>query len=207
MGSRSRWTPSRETSGPPVLAPLAGDLVDLVDEDDAVVLDPVERLVHHVVHVHQLLELLVHQDAAGLGHLDRAPLLPAGQHVLQHLGEVDVGPFHALGRLHQLHHREALGRDLDLDLAVVELAVDQHLPQLLARPLRRSSSTAARLRPRLAAAPDDEHRRAVRGRRSRRPASRRRPAAEAAAADRAAARRPAARPGDTPRPRARSGPC
>ena len=37
-GSRSRCTPSRETSAPPALARF-GDLVDLVDEDDAVLLD------------------------------------------------------------------------------------------------------------------------------------------------------------------------
>ena len=39
IGSRSRCTPSRETSGP-LAALAAGDLVDLVEEDDAGLLDP-----------------------------------------------------------------------------------------------------------------------------------------------------------------------
>jgi hypothetical protein len=154
--------------GPAGLAPLARDLVDLVDEDDAVVLHPVERLVHHVVHVHQLLELLVHQHPPRLGHLHRAPLLPPRQHVLQHLGEVDVGPLHALGRLDELHHGEALRGDLDLDLAVVEDAVEQHLPELLPRAapalLLRGRGL---LRLRLAGGADHEHGASFRRRRCR----------------------------------------
>ena len=35
IGSRSRWTPWRETSGPRADALVAGDLVELVEEDDA----------------------------------------------------------------------------------------------------------------------------------------------------------------------------
>ena len=46
IGSRSRCTPSRETSGPLRLA-AAGDLVDLVDEDDARLLDAADRLLGH----------------------------------------------------------------------------------------------------------------------------------------------------------------
>ena len=61
--------------------PLAGDLVDLVDEDDAVILDPVERLVHGLVHVHQLAQLLILQNASRLGDLGAAALLLLGQHV------------------------------------------------------------------------------------------------------------------------------
>ena len=54
IGSRSRCTPSRETSGPPALPARAGDLVDLVEEDDAAVLDAVDRLARDLVHVDQL---------------------------------------------------------------------------------------------------------------------------------------------------------
>src|SRR5881397_3493117 len=60
--------------------PLPRDLVDLVDENHAVVLDAVERLVHYVVHVDELLQLLVDQDAPGLVQVHSAPLLLLGQH-------------------------------------------------------------------------------------------------------------------------------
>ncbi len=112
---------------------LAGDLVDLVDEDDAVVLDTVQRLVHDVVHVHQLLQLLVDQDAPRLRDLHRASLLLFRHHLLQHLGEVDVGPLHPLRRLHVLEQREGLLLHFPLHVAVFELAVAQLLAQLLAR--------------------------------------------------------------------------
>src|SRR5213595_1283003 len=71
-------------------APLPRDLVDLVDEDHAVVLDAVERLVHHVVHVDELFQLLVDQDAPRLVQVHGAALFLLGQHLLQQLGEVDV---------------------------------------------------------------------------------------------------------------------
>ena len=60
-GSRSRCTPSRETS-PPTPPSRAGDLVDLVDEDDAVVLDEVDGVAGQRLLVEQLVGLLGHQQ-------------------------------------------------------------------------------------------------------------------------------------------------
>ncbi len=61
-GSRSRCTPSRETSAPP--RPLAGaDLVDLVEKHDAVVLDLADRLLDDRVLVDQLVALLGDEGA------------------------------------------------------------------------------------------------------------------------------------------------
>ena len=97
------------------------------------VLDAIERLVHHVVHVHQLLELFIDQDAARLVQVHGAALLLFGDDLLQHLAEIDVRPFHALGRLHHLEHREALLLDFDLDVPLLELPFLQLLAQLLAR--------------------------------------------------------------------------
>src|SRR5713226_5639144 len=53
IGKRSRCTPSRETSGPPCMPSRPGDLVDLVDEDDAGMLDAMHRLLGHRFHVDQ----------------------------------------------------------------------------------------------------------------------------------------------------------
>ena len=119
--------------GPGALAALAGDLVDLVDEDDAVVFDAVQRLVHHVVHVDQLLQLFVDQDAARLVQMYGAALFLLRDQLLNHFAEIDVRPFHALRRLHHLQHRETLLLHLDLDVALLELPVFQLLAQLLTR--------------------------------------------------------------------------
>ena len=60
-GSRSRCTPSRDDAGAHA-AFARGDLVDLVEEDDAVVLDRFERLAHDLVLVEQLVGLVVDQQ-------------------------------------------------------------------------------------------------------------------------------------------------
>src|SRR3989441_1169357 len=113
-------------------APLPRDLVDLVDENDAVVFDAVERLVHHVVYVDELLQLLVDQDAPRLVQVHRAAFFLLRQHLLQQLGEIDVGALYALGRLHHLQPGKALLLHLDFDLALLERPLLELLAQLLA---------------------------------------------------------------------------
>ena len=63
-GSRSRCTPSRD--GPPEHVAARRDLVDLVEEDDAVVLDRADRLRHDLLVVEQLVGLLVEQELVGI---------------------------------------------------------------------------------------------------------------------------------------------
>ena len=50
----------------PVAALPAGDLVELVEEDDARVLDPADGLAHRLVDVHELLGLLLDEEAPRL---------------------------------------------------------------------------------------------------------------------------------------------
>ena len=73
----------------------AGDLVDLVQKDDAAALHALQRDARHLVHVDQLLLFFLHQVLERLGHahlaLARALAEQAGQHVL----EIDVHLFHA----------------------------------------------------------------------------------------------------------------
>ena len=76
MGRRSRCTPlGRRRGRPPPLA--AGDLVDLVDEDDPVVLGPVERLARHPLHVDQPGGLLLGEHLQRLRHRQLPLPLPA----------------------------------------------------------------------------------------------------------------------------------
>jgi hypothetical protein len=68
--------------GPAHLRPLAGDLVDLVEEDDTEVFDAVERVGGHVLDVDQLVQLLLEQNAPSFGDLDRALFLALGHPLL-----------------------------------------------------------------------------------------------------------------------------
>ena len=89
IGRMSRCTPSRLTSGPwPPSRP--GDLVDLVEEDDAGLLDALDRGARDAVHVDQLLFLFLRQVLERLGHLHPPLLRLALKESRQHVLEVDV---------------------------------------------------------------------------------------------------------------------
>ena len=113
---------------------LARNLIDLVEEDDAHRLHALERVGGNVLLVDQLLQLLNEENAARLRDLHAAFLLALGQHVLEHLGKI-VDSLRCTLRHHHVEHHWRLLGDFDLDLAFVELAVDEQRFQFLARPL------------------------------------------------------------------------
>jgi hypothetical protein len=91
----SRCTPSRETSGA-VAAFAAGDLVDLVEEDDARVFHALDRDARDLVHIDQALLFFLDQIFEGLVDL-HLPLLGAlAEDVGQHVLDVDVHLLDAL---------------------------------------------------------------------------------------------------------------
>ena len=94
-GSRSRCTPSRDTSAP-TRPSRAGDLVDLVEEHDAVVLDRLDRLLHELVLVEQLVGFLADQGFVGFLHGDAARLgaLPP---ILPKISPIEMAPICAPG--------------------------------------------------------------------------------------------------------------
>src|SRR5690606_16981093 len=110
-----------------VLATL-GDLVDLVDEHDAVLLAGLDRRGTHVVLVDQprglLLDQLRARGTAGQGALVGLAAAEAGKHLLELLAHL----LHAR-RGHDVHARPG-GDQFQLDLAVVQLAVAQHAAEL-----------------------------------------------------------------------------
>ena len=109
----------------------ARDLVDLVQEHDAVLLDRGERLRLDLVVVEELRRFFVGQrlHRVGDGHL--AQLAPRAAHLLEHALELARELLHARRR-HDLHLRRQQ-RHLDLDLLVVEPALAQHLAEFLPR--------------------------------------------------------------------------
>src|SRR5436190_13833409 len=110
------------------MAPLSsGDLVDFVDEDDARLLNPVDRGTGHTLHVDELLLLFLRERLERRGNfqasLARLALEEAGQHVLH----VDVDFFDRRTG-NDLEGWKALFPDVDFDLLVIEPSVTQPLP-------------------------------------------------------------------------------
>src|SRR5262245_53697284 len=110
----------------------ARDLVDLVDEDDARLLDAPDRLLGGGFHVDESCRLLLGEGLERLRDLHARPLAPLGQEVLQPVLQVALDLLHALRR-HHLDHGGDGTRHLELDRALVELPFMQHAPELVPR--------------------------------------------------------------------------
>ena len=106
-----------------------GNLVDLVQEDDAVLLDVGQRGELDLLVVDQLAGLFVHQQLHGFGNAHLALARLAG-HPLHHALQL-VGQFLHAGRPHDADVRHRL-RHVDLDFLVIEFAFAQALAELLA---------------------------------------------------------------------------
>ena len=118
-----------------------GDLVDLVDKDDAVVLHHVDGLLDHLVLVQQLVALLGDQHVMGLAHGHALRFHLRAEGLAHHLVQIDhahLGAGHA-GDIEGGQAATAVIGDLDLHLLVVEFPVAQHLAEFLpgvaARPI------------------------------------------------------------------------
>src|SRR5262249_44537556 len=99
------------------------NLVDLVEKHDAVVFDVADRLLDRRVVVDQLVGLFRHQDVEAVAHGNLARLGALTECLAEHLGEIDHADM-ASGHAWDLEGRHACAvvDDLNLDLAVVELA-------------------------------------------------------------------------------------
>jgi hypothetical protein len=108
----------------------AGHLVELVDEDDAILLGPANRLLGDAIHVDELADFLLGERLQGLGNAEAAVLgaVVLGKHVLQ----VEHHVFHA-GAGEDIGERLSALAGVDLDHLVVELALAQQAAQILAR--------------------------------------------------------------------------
>src|SRR3569623_1088247 len=99
-----------------------GDLVDLIEEHDAVLLDVAQRA---------CLQVLVGEQLECLFHAQATAASARARHVLKQALQLGGHFLHA-GRRHDLHaHRR--NTDLDLDLLVVELTLTQLFAEDLAR--------------------------------------------------------------------------
>src|SRR5438132_13482669 len=120
----------------PAAEPLAAsaDLVDLVDKDDAVLLDRGDRFAHHQLLIQELVALFGYQDAMALGDGHLLRLRARAKGLAEDVAEVEH-PHLRARHAGDLERRQA-GRSTllhrDLDLAIVELALTQPLADLVA---------------------------------------------------------------------------
>src|SRR5262249_37696502 len=115
------------------VAPFAaGDLVDLVDEDDARLLDALDGGAGHAVHVDQLLLFLLLEVLERLGHLQLPPFGLALKEAREHVLEVDIYLFDRRAG-DDLERGKRFLPHVDFDDARVEAAGPQLLAETLAR--------------------------------------------------------------------------
>ena len=114
-----------------VAAFASGDLVDLVEEDDAGVFDALDGEAGDLVHVDEALLFFLDEVLEGLGDLHLALLGALAEEVGQHVLEVDVHLFGALVG-DDLEAGLVAVADVELDGAVVELAFAELLAEFFA---------------------------------------------------------------------------
>ena len=124
--------------GPPARRIGGRDLVDLVNEDDAVFLDPPQRFAGQTLLVDQTRGFFADEHLAGLGNRQLAPrcLLwdEAGEHVLQ----VDAHLVHARRTTQHLEsrHISRTAADIEFNDPIIEMTRAQHLLEFLAGAIR-----------------------------------------------------------------------
>ena len=107
------------------------NLVDLIDEHDAVFLDCTHGLQLHVLLIDELAGFVLRKLLQRILNLKLSALRAAFAHVLKHALELLRHLFHARW-CHDLD-ADRLGHDVHFDVAVVELAFAQHFAEPLAR--------------------------------------------------------------------------
>ncbi len=113
----------------------SGNLVDLVEEDHAGVLNSLNRSARNLVHVDQALFFFLHQVLHRLVDAHLASLRASLKEIAQHVFHVDAHLFDALWTS-QFDHRKILFAHFDLNQTIVELAAAKLRAKFFARSLK-----------------------------------------------------------------------
>src|SRR6476661_3266018 len=108
------------------------DLVDLVEKHDAVVLDRVDRLLHKLIAVEQLVGFLVDQKLMGILNRQPARLGPSA-HLAEYIAQRDGAQLCTRHARYFKHRQAAGGLRFDLYFLVIEFAGPQFLAEGIAR--------------------------------------------------------------------------
>ena len=108
------------------------DLVDLVHEHDAGLLDPLNGQFPNGIHVDQLGGLLGLQRGQRRRNLHASAPFPAGYQAAQQILELHAHFFHALGREERHRGNRARIFEIELHLTLGEVSLAEHVTQLVA---------------------------------------------------------------------------
>src|SRR5260370_23094792 len=113
----------------------AGDLIDLVDKNDAHLLGALDGRARDLVHIEQLVLFFLDEVLEGVGHAHLALLLLLAEHAGKHVLDVDI---HLLDALIGDDFKRGHGAfaDFDIDHALIELALAELRAQFFPRALR-----------------------------------------------------------------------
>src|SRR6516165_10633277 len=134
LGGNRRAFNQRQAAALPAFARHAGadaafparDLVDLIEKNDAVLLDRLDRFEHQLIVVEELVGFLVDQNVVGFGNREPARLGAAAAELAEDVADRDGAHLRAR-HPRDFEQRQAAARclHLDLDLLVVEFADTQ----------------------------------------------------------------------------------
>ncbi len=109
----------------------SGDLVDLVEEDDAGLFDALECVFGDLLHVDHFLGLFLGKDLACFGDFEFSSFGALGEEVAEHIFEVDAHFFESVGR--KDFNGGALSfRDIDLDKLVFKSSIAEFASEFFA---------------------------------------------------------------------------
>src|SRR5262245_53928947 len=112
----------------------SGDLVDLVEEHDSVLLDCAYRFLYELIIVEQLVGLLVHQNVMRFLDADPAGLGTATAELSENVAKIDGAHLRSRHAGNFEHwHAGTAHLHFDLDFLVVELTAAQLFPETFAR--------------------------------------------------------------------------
>src|SRR5213593_3874400 len=105
----------------PVSRFSTGDFVDLIEENDARVLDPLDCSARNLIHVNESLFLFLHHVFDGFINTHLAPLCSTLKEIAQHVLHVDAHLFHTL-RTSQLDYWKVFLSNFEFNQAVVQFS-------------------------------------------------------------------------------------
>ena len=115
-----------------VSAVSACNFVNLIQKNNSVLLDLLDRMADDLVHIHKVQGLFLSQNLQGFRNRYFAPFFAFGHHAAEHVLKIDAHFLQAdIGK--DLNHRHGPFRDVEVHVSIVKPAFPEHLAQFFSR--------------------------------------------------------------------------